>query len=128
MSTEDSKSSYVAQLQEELARERARRQALVEEFKNDLNNAEDFSPEDLKKRFKQLLAIAWERANDLIVNAESESVQWAVCKYVFQVGLGQMKITDDNDPDKAVNDLINELINPSPKETSNEQKEPNARG
>jgi hypothetical protein len=110
MSHSSEKDQYVKSLQEELAREKARSQALVEEFKVELATNEDFSPEDLKKRFRQLLGAAWEKAIYLLDNAESEATQWQVAKYVFSVGLGSIKITDDNDPDKALNDLLEDLI------------------
>lgn len=111
------KDKYLASLQEELAREKARSQALVEEFKVELSTNEDFSPDDLKKRFRQLLGAAWEKAVYLLDNAESEATQWQVAKYIFGVGLGQIQITDTNDPNKALNDLLNELV------TKTEKKE-----
>ena len=112
----DDRERYLQSLQEELARERARSQALIEEFKVELATNEDFSPEDLKKRFRGLLGQAWEKAIYLLNNAESESTQWQVAKYIFGVGLGNIKITDDNDPNKALNDLLDELINKKPEE------------
>lgn len=115
---------YVKQLEEEVAREKARSEALVQEFRESVEAAEEFSPEDLKKKFNGLLVDAWEQTVALMQTAESESVRWNICKFIFGVGMGQLKITDDNDPNKEVNDLINDLINGRSKSKETETPKP----
>jgi DNA-directed RNA polymerase subunit F len=100
---------YVSQLKQELARSNAERQALVEEFRKDISDRA-FTPEDLKTKFADLLPKAYDRLTFLLENSDSESVQLSAVKYIFDVAMGKVKITGDNDPDGAIKDLLEAII------------------
>ena len=104
---------YVNQLKAEIAREQAFRIAVVEEFKESVSSDKDFSAEDMKKRFYALLPTAFERLTYLIGNAESEAVQLSAIKYVFGIATGQVAITDANDPDAKLRELLTTLTSTS---------------
>lgn len=101
---------YINSLKEEIAREQAFRQSVIEEFKEAVTTTKEFTPEDLKKRFYALLPIAFERLSELINNAESEAVQLSAAKYVFSIATGTVKITGDNDPDAKLAELLGSLV------------------
>lgn len=103
----DYSDDYVNKLQDELRSEKAAREALVEEFKETITN--EFSPEDLKKKFKELLPDAYSTLMYLLRNGESESVRAGVAKYIFNVSMGAIKITDANDPDGELKELLEVL-------------------
>lgn len=101
---------YVSKLKNELAQEQAFRAAVVEEFRESIQNEKEFTPEDMKKRFYALLPMAFERLTHLINNAESEAVQFSAAKYVFSIATGQIKVTADNDPDAKLTELLSSLV------------------
>jgi hypothetical protein len=101
---------YINQLKAEIAREQEFRKAVVEEFKESINSDKEFSPEDMKKRFFALLPTAFERLTFLINGAESEAVQLSAIKYVFNIATGQIAITNTNDPDAKLAELLSSLV------------------
>lgn len=101
---------YIEKLKAEIAKEQAFRKAVVEEFKESVESNKEFSPEDLKKRFYALLPTAFARLTYLINNAESEAVQLGAIKYVFNIATGQIAITNTNDPDAKLAELLTSLV------------------
>lgn len=101
---------YINTLKAEIAKEQAFRKSVIEEFKESIESDKEFSPEDMKKRFYQLLPTAFERLTHLIGNAESEAVQLSAIKYVFNIATGQIAITNTNDPDAKLAELLSSLV------------------
>lgn len=104
---------YVNALKQEIARSEAEREALVQEFSRDIAQRE-YSPDDLKKKFAELLPTAYERMIYLLNNATSEAVQLSVAKYIFNVAIGHIKITAENDPDGDLKELLGALVTNKP--------------
>jgi hypothetical protein len=122
--SKDSKDEYIKTLQAELQRKDAHMEALRQEFRQSINEAANWTPEDLKKQFNGLLEQAFNRLQYLLGNADSESVQLSAAKFVFQVGLGAIKITDANDPGKVLRDLLegNESKDEESKDEDSDEK------
>jgi hypothetical protein len=100
---------------EEQARSEADRRALVEEFEKAI--PVDYSPEDVKEKIRDLMKDAYATLGHLIKSADKESVRFAAAKYVFDIGIGQIAINDDNDPNKVLVDLLKELTDPQGKKS-----------
>jgi hypothetical protein len=100
---------------EEQTRNELDRKAIMEEYKRSV--PKDYSPEDIKEKIRELMAEAFATMKRLMT-AEKESVQFAAAKYVFDIGIGQVKISDENDPDKALVDLLKQLNDPKAKDDS----------
>lgn len=92
---------------EEQAKGEADRKALVEEFAKAI--PKEYSPDDVKEKIRELMADAWASLKYLVNSADKESVRFAAAKYVFDIGIGQIKINDENDPDKQLVDLLQGL-------------------
>lgn len=105
---------------EEQTRNELDRKAIQEEYKRSV--PKDYSPEDIKEKVRELMAEAFASLKELITSAEKESVRFAASKYVFDIGIGQVKITDENDPDKALVDLLKGLADPKAKDDSAAEK------
>lgn len=101
--------NYVNELKSEIARGEAERKALIEEFRKDIVERE-YSPEDLKTKIKDLLPTAYERLVYLLNNSDSESVQLSTAKYIFNIAIGAVKITAENDPDGDLQKLLDALV------------------
>ena len=97
---------YVKTLQAEIARKDAEKEAILSEFRTAISSNAEWSPEDLKTRFNVLLERAYDRMVTLLDNADSEAVQFSICKFIFSVGFGTVKVTDENVPDKELKDLL----------------------
>jgi hypothetical protein len=100
---------YVKELQAELARRDAEREALIAEFTETISDAKEWSPEDLRKKFNTLLATAHTHMLNMLDNTDSDAVRWSIVKFIFSVGLGVVRITDDNSPDKDLITLLESL-------------------
>lgn len=92
---------------EEQARGEADRKALIEEFAKAI--PADYSPEDIKEKIRELMKEAYATLKELVMHAEKESIRFAASKYVFDIGIGQIKVNDDNDPNRVLVDLLTEL-------------------
>lgn len=108
MSAQDEKDQYIQSLLEERARAQAEKEALIAEFTNSI--PAEWSPEDLKEKIRDLLAKAYARISQTIDNADEPALAFQAAKYVFQFGVGAAKITDDNDPNKELNQLLSDLV------------------
>lgn len=112
---------YANALEREVAALEAQKKALIEEFRK--NVPVDWSADDIKEKLRtSLLPTAWHRIEYLLANAESESVQASLAKYVVSIAIGQIKITDDNDPGRdELNNLLSELMDKNPSDVASEQ-------
>lgn len=100
---------YIKELLAEQAQREADYACLVEEFKK--NVTQDYSPEDVKEKIRELMADAYATLKELVTTAEKETVKFAAAKYIFDIGIGQIKVTDENDPDKQLVELLKDLSN-----------------
>lgn len=119
-SDDKSAEEYIQELLTEQARREADYKAIVEEFKN--NVTKDYSPEDIKEKIRELMAEAYGTLRELL-DAEKETVRFQAAKYIFDIGIGQIKVTDENDPDKVLAELLKDLTK---KDTASVPSEPTA--
>jgi ribosomal protein RSM22 (predicted rRNA methylase) len=97
---------YIKELLAEQAQREADYIAIREEFKKTV--VKDYSPEDVKEKIRELMAEAYGTLRELL-DAEKETVRFQAAKYIFDIGIGQIKITDANDADKLFADLLTDL-------------------
>lgn len=101
-------SEYASMLAQEEARHQAEREALVEEFAKQLK--EEWTPEDIKNKLTELMPQAFARLQYLLNNADSESVQAGLVRYVFGVALqGLAPGGGTTDPDDEFKKLLGDL-------------------
>ncbi len=98
---------YIRALNEEKARSTAEKQALIEEFSKSI--PAEWSPDDLKEKMRDLLAKSYARISQTIDNDDEPSLAFQASKYVMGIGIGATKITDDNDPNKELVELLTGL-------------------
>lgn len=104
-------SEYINQILRERDDALKAREALKQEFASSL--PADWSADDLKAKFKELLPTAWGALNDLLLNENtSDSVRAGLVKWVFAIGMGQLSIDDTNDPGaKHLANMLEKLAN-----------------
>lgn len=103
-------SKFVNRLIAEQARLQAEKQALIEEFTKSIPG--EWSPDDLKIKLKDLLAKAYARLSQSIDNDDEPALAFQAAKFVWLQGIGAIKITGENDPDKELNELLKKLAQP----------------
>lgn len=109
---DEAMSDYVQTLERERARLKAENEALVAEFRETVT--EEWSADDVKKKIRDLMAIAYERMATLMVHADNEAVQAGLIKYVFNIGIGVIKVTDDNEADAEFKELLSAIKKTDP--------------
>lgn len=104
---------YAQMLAAEEARHTAEKEALVQEFTQQLK--EEWTPEDIKEKIEELLPEAYASLRYLINNADSESVRANLVKYIFGVALQDLQPPSDTaaDPDNEFKKLLGDLAKPS---------------
>jgi hypothetical protein len=98
--------AYAKDLLDNVARVEAEKTALIEEFTKEIKDkGKTFSDEDIKDKIKTVLPTAFAGLQDLLENAESETVKASLIKYVFDSALLILKketADDKNDPIKEL--------------------------
>lgn len=117
MSANEEHNRFVQSLIAEKARLEGEKKALIEEFKVSIPT--EWSPDDLKDKIRDLLAKAYARISQTIDNDDEPKLAFDAAKYVFSFGTGQTKITDANDPNKELNELLKNL-RPAHKESDSD--------
>ncbi len=103
---------YIRALNEEKARSAAEKQALIEEFSKSV--PAEWGPDDLKEKMRDLLAKSYARISQTIDNDDEPALAFQASKYVMGIGIGATKITDANDPNKELVDLLAGLAKKEP--------------
>jgi len=100
-------SAFINSLIQERARLEAEKKALIEEFSQSI--PKEWSPDDLKEKFKDLLAKAYARISLTIDDEDNPALAFQAAKYAMGIGIGSVKISDDNDPNKEFKNLLEKL-------------------
>ena len=102
---------YIKQIIEERARNEAEKKALIEEFTKTIPL--EWTPEDLKEKMMNLLASSYARIAQTINDDDNPAIAYKAAWDVMKVGMGQIAITDSNDPNKEFMDLLKGLQAPA---------------
>lgn len=103
----EKRSKYQNSLIEELARAEADKQALIQEFSNSL--PKEWSPDDLKEKVTKLMGKAFARVAKTIDDDLNPALAYKAAKDVIDIGIGRVVITDANDPDREIKELLKSL-------------------
>lgn len=95
---------YIKQLIAEKAKAEAEKNAIIAEFTKSV--PAEWTPDDLKEKLKDLLAKAYARISVTIDDDENPSIAYKAAWDVMKVGMGQIAITDANDPNKEFMDFL----------------------
>jgi hypothetical protein len=97
---------YIKKILEEKAKAEADRDAIIQEFSKTL--PEEWTPEDLKDKVRDLLGEAYARIK-VTINCDNEALAYKAAKDVFDIGIGRIAISDQNDPNKQFEDFVKSL-------------------
>ena len=114
------KDEYIKELTDELSRQKAEKDAIIKEFTQELKAKKEWTPEDLQRKFLQLMPDAYATIRQVVLDGDNtDTLKFKAAQYITSICIGVLKITDDNDPDKDLKDLINSL-KPSQTQTNDE--------
>ena len=114
---------YIKQIIEERARNEAEKKALIEEFTKTIPL--EWTPEDLKEKMMNLLASSYARIAQTINDDDNPAIAYKAAWDVMKVGMGQIAITDNNDPNKEFMDLLKGLQAPEEIDASTQPPDDN---
>lgn len=93
-------SKYNNSLVAEIAKLEADKQAIIEEFLKTV--PEEWTADDIKKKVRDdLLPTAWARMTTILKTTENETLASNLAWKIIGLAIGQVKITDENDPGRS---------------------------
>lgn len=102
MPNKDNKDSkeYVNALIAEIAQQQADKEAIIQEFLNTV--PVEWTADDIKKKVRDdLLPTAWARMTTILKTTENETLASNLAWKIIGLAIGQVKITDENDPGRS---------------------------
>lgn len=104
------KDDYIKELTDQLNRQKAETQAVIKEFTQELKDKKEWTTEDLQRKFLSLMPDAFATIRECVLTGDNtDGLRFKAAQYITSICIGTLKITDDNDPDKDLKDLINAL-------------------